>query len=266
MKIFFSEFTRDYESYTFSYAPYVIFQSQDEMSEVYDSGFLPYTGNVDLEEFLYYKARSLRVDLSQFGLGSENRRVSRKFESYDVSVSWIPAQEFDLESEDFIEFCTAYSRQRFKGGEMSSDRLKYVLGSPFLTDLILFEIDGKRAGYVFVSQNEDMIHYWYSFYELEDFQDLPLGKYMMLEVIRLSKEKGLRHCYLGTCYGAHCLYKVRDFKGVEFSDGNQWINDVKQLKTWCKNDDQEMQSDRFKQMTSGEANVYLKTLLKKTEV
>lgn len=265
MKMFFAEYRKDYESYTFSYAPYVVFQSRDEMSEVYDSGFLPYTGNVELDHFLYYKARSLRVDLNKFDLGSENRRVSRKFEPFDVSVTWIPAQEFDFESDGFVSFCTAYSRQRFKGGEMPEERLDYVLHSPFLTDLVLFEIDGKKAGYVFVSQNGDMVHYWYSFYELEDFQDLPLGKYMMLEVIRLSKEKGLSHCYLGTCYGAHSLYKVRDFKGVEFSDGTRWSSDVKQLKTWCKNDDQEMESDRFKQLSSGEANDYLQELLKKPQ-
>ncbi|MBY5959267.1 GNAT family N-acetyltransferase [Membranicola marinus] len=261
MKLIFSEYVKDYDSYTFSYAPYVVFQNRNKMTETYEAGFLPYTGNLELDHFLYYKARSLRVNLAKFGMGSENRRVARKFEDFDVSVNWIPLEEFNVQSADFLNFCLRYSRERFRGGEMSKARLEYVLQSPFLTHLIIFEIAGKTAGYVLSSQNKEIIHYWYSFFELEDFQDLPLGKYMMLEVIRRSKEKGLRYCYLGTCYGAHSLYKVRDFKGVEFSDGNVWSSDVKKLKAWCKNDDQKLEMDRLKQMTPPDANAYLDRII-----
>ena len=144
---------------------------------------------------------------------------------------------------------------------MEADRLHYILNSPFLTDIVVFEIDGKRAGYVFIGQNEELIHYWYSFYELEDFQDLPLGKFMMLEMIRQSKDAGRKHCYLGTCYGAHSLYKVRDFKGVEYSDGSLWSTDIKRLKEWTKSDDKPLPSDRFKHLSPEEANAYIDSLL-----
>src|SRR5680860_140524 len=105
MKIFYSEFKKDYSSYTFSYVPYAIYHSQDEMTNIYHSGFLPYTGNIELEHYLYYKARSVRIDLAVFEMGSENRRVNRKFESYKVSSEWIPVDEFDIKSNDFISFC-----------------------------------------------------------------------------------------------------------------------------------------------------------------
>ena len=42
--------------------------------------------------------------------------------------------------------------------------------------------------------------------------------------------------YLGTCYGKKALYKVRDFKGIEFYDGNEWNDNVKVLKKLCKKD------------------------------
>lgn len=264
MNIFYAEYIKDYSSYTFSYVPYAVFQSADEMAQIYNAGFLPYTGNIKLNHYLYYKARSVRIDLKSFEMGSENRRVNRKFESYKISAEWIPVDEFDIESEGFISFCTEYSRQRFKGGEMESDRLDYILRSPFLTDVLEFQIEGQTAGYVFISRNEEFAHYWYSFYDLEDFQELPLGKYMMMEVIRQAKEMGLQHCYLGTCYGPHSLYKIRDFKGVEFQDGSQWSTDTKQLKSWCKSDDEVMVTDRFKNMAPDEANDYIHSLLNET--
>lgn len=261
MKLFYSEYIKDYSSYTFSYVPYAVYRAREEMSEIYDAGFLPYTGNVDLDHYLYYKARSVRIDLATFEPGSENRRVQRKFENLNVEVNWVPVTEFDREDEGFVSFCSDYSRQRFKGGEMEADRLEYILGSPFLTDIVVYTIEGKRAGYVFVGQNEDLVHYWYSFYELEDFQDLPLGKFMMLDMIRQSKETGRKHCYLGTCYGAHSLYKVRDFKGVEYSEGSIWSADVKRLKEWTKSDDEPLASDRFKQLSPEDANAYVDSLI-----
>lgn len=261
MKLFYSEYIKDYSSYTFSYVPYAVYRAREEMSEIYDAGFLPYTGNVDLDHYLYYKARSVRIDLATFEPGSENRRVQRKFENLNVEVNWVPVTEFDREDEGFVSFCSDYSRQRFKGGEMEADRLEYILGSPFLTDIVVYTIEGKRAGYVFVGQNEDLVHYWYSFYELEDFQDLPLGKFMMLDMIRQSKETGRKHCYLGTCYGAHSLYKVRDFKGVEYSEGSRWSSDVKRLKEWTKSDDEPLASDRFKQLSPEDANAYVDSLI-----
>ena len=46
----------------------------------------------------------------------------------------------------------------------------------------------------------------------------------------------MRYIYLGTCYGEKALYKVRDFKGIEYFDGVEWNNNIKSLKELCKND------------------------------
>ena len=81
---------------------------------------------------------------------------------------------------------------------------------------------------------------------------------MMFSVIKWAHDQQLDHVYLGTCYGEKSLYKVRDFKGLSYYDGNQWNSDVKSLKLKCKTDS-EFTKDEFKQDT----DLYLQRLLNK---
>jgi len=80
MRVFLSESLPDYSSYTFNYALYAVQEDKSEMTEIYNRGFLPYTGNPALQSEVYYLARSLRVNLANFKDTSENRRVARKIE------------------------------------------------------------------------------------------------------------------------------------------------------------------------------------------
>ena len=59
---------------------------------------------------------------------------------------------------------------------------------------------------------------------------------MMEHLVHHAKKIGKKYMFLGTCYGEKALYKVRDFKGIEFYDGNKWIKDNKILKDLCKSD------------------------------
>ncbi len=70
----------------------------------------------------------------------------------------------------------------------------------------------------------------------------------MFSVINWAFEKEFNYVYLGTCYGEKSLYKVRDFKGLSYFDGNQWDNNMKALKTKCKTD-KDFVKDDFKQDT-----------------
>jgi arginine-tRNA-protein transferase len=71
---------------------------------------------------------------------------------------------------------------------------------------------------------------------------------MMFSVIKWAADNNLEHVYLGTCYGEKSLYKVRDFKGLRFFDGNKWNDDMKLLKRKCKSD-KSFVGDVFKQDT-----------------
>jgi arginine-tRNA-protein transferase len=108
------------------------------------------------------------------------------------------------------------------------------------------DIDGKPVGYVFLVSQGYCIHYWFSFFDLNQMANFSIGKWMMWKSISLAKEEGIKYIYLGTCYGTKSLYKVRDFKGVEFFDGVGWNNDTALLKKLCKSDDETPQKDWFK--------------------
>lgn len=246
MKIFRSESFVDYSTYTFNYAIYCIKESQSEIPEIYKKGFLPYSNNTDLQFETYYLARSLRVDLERFQDSSENRRVEKKIIAINPSFKVIPISEFNIDQTEFLDFCLDYGKNRFSEG-LEPERLKYILATESISHIFEFEIGDKIAGYVISIIENDTLHYWFSFFDL-NFQKYSLGKYMMFNVIKWAFENDLKHVYLGTCYGEKSLYKVRDFKGLSFFDGNQWNSDMKLLKQKCKLDNS-FTTDCFKQDT-----------------
>jgi leucyl-tRNA---protein transferase len=245
MKTFYSEYQTDYNTYTFSYAVYCIKENNSEMPEIYSKGFLPYTGNYQIESDIFYMARSLRVNLANFEDSSENRRVDRKIAELNIKVAIVEKNKFDLQASEFQRFCTEYAEERFSGGNMASDRLDYVLSRELLTHIFVFKTENQILGYVFTALEGEMLHYWFSFYDIA-YMKLSLGKWMMWKVIRWAKDNGLRYCYLGTCYKEKALYKVRDHKGTEFFDGAKWNNDNELLKRLCKSDEEKREADLFK--------------------
>lgn len=246
MKIFRSESLVDYKTYTFNYATYCIKEHLDEIPEIYNLGFLPYSNNTELKEETYYLARSLRVNLSDFKASSENRRVVRKIEELSPSYQIAPVSTFDLQNPNFQKFCLQFAKERFSE-PLSNDRLAYILRNKSISHIFLFTINHKNVGYVISIIKNGTLHYWFSFFSL-DYPAYGLGKWMMFTVIQWAKDNGLEYVYLGTCYGEKSLYKVRDFKGLAFFDGNQWNTNMKLLKTKCKSDHTFL-GDDFKQDT-----------------
>lgn len=245
MKIFYSEYQTDYTTYTFSYAIYCEKEKNSELPEIYEKGFLPYTGNYQIDSDIFYMARSLRVNLANFEDSSENRRVDRKIAELNIQLEITEKSKFDLQSTEFQQFCTEYAEERFSGGNMASDRLDYVLSRGLLTHIFIFKTDNQVLGYVFTALENGVLHYWFSFYDIE-YMKYSLGKWMMWRVIRWAKDNGLNYCYLGTCYKEKALYKVRDHKGTEFFDGAKWNADSELLKRLCKSDEEKKAADLFK--------------------
>ncbi len=246
MKIFKSESFVDYSTYTFNYANYCIKESQKEIPVIYEQGFLPYSNNTELDFETYYLARSLRVDLNRFTDSSENRRVEKKILEINPSFQVIPIKEFDINEKKFFNFCLNYGKNRFSEG-LDGERLKYILNTKSISHIFVFKIEDKTVGYVITIIENGTLHYWFSFFDL-DHQKYSLGKHMMFNVIKWASNNNLKYVYLGTCYGEKSLYKVRDFKGLSFFDGNQWSNDMKLLKQKCKSD-KHFTTDCFKQDT-----------------
>ncbi len=259
MKIFYSESLPDYDSYTFNYGIYCLKEDQAELPVIYDKGFLPYTGNVSLEYDIFYLARSLRVDLSDFEDTSENRRVVRKMANLDIEVGFHEKVDFLARDSHFKDFAMAYCDARI-GAAMPKERLEYILSRSTGTHILSFILDNEPLGYVLCALYDSMLHYWFSFFDVKMMEVHPLGKWMMWKSITLAKERGLKQVYLGTCYGTKSLYKVRDHRGLAFFDGYQWNKDIQLLKSLCKSDADAKPADQFKR--SNDANDYLKQVLK----
>ncbi len=246
MRIFYSEFNSNYSTYTFGYAVYAIADKQEEIEEIYEKGFLPYSADISKVEEIFYLCRSLRVRLSDFSDSSENKRINRKMEGLEPELECIALKDFDINNADFQAFCLHYAKERFVGGSLSQERWAYILKRGNGTHILRFRRGGKVLGYVLVGLHGGAVHYWFSFYDLEISQDLPLGKWLMWRTIKWAQDEGREFVYLGTCYKESGLYKVRDHKGVEYFNGSGWSNDTVRLKELCKSDGGEHESDIFK--------------------
>lgn len=258
MKIFYSESLPDYKSYTFNYGIYCLKEDQTELPAIYDKGFLPYTGNVSLEYDIFYLARSLRVDLSDFEDTSENRRIGRKMADLDIELGLHEKAEVLARDDRFKDFAMAYCEARI-GDAMPKERLDYILSRSTGTHILSFTLDNEPVGYVLSALQDSILHYWFSFFDVKMMEVYPLGKWMMWKSIKLAKERGLKQVYLGTCYGTKSLYKVRDHRGLAYFDGYRWNKDMNLLKSLCKSDAAANPADQFKR--SNDANDYLKQIL-----
>ncbi|HDP98669.1 MAG TPA: GNAT family N-acetyltransferase [bacterium] len=248
MKIIFSEHQFDYTTYTFPYCVYCLKEAQNEIAAIYEKGFLPYTGNLNINRDLFYLARSVRVNLAQFKDSSENRRVDRIVQELSIDVYPVQKSNFDFDASDFIEFCYKFAESRFSGGTMGQERIRYIFQGNVSSHIFMFQTLDKVYGYVFAAIHGNMLHYWYAFFDVSYLRTHSLGKWMMWRMIKWAKENRLDYVYLGTCYKTGALYKVRDHSGVEFFDGIGWNDDIDLLKYWCKNDEtfQAKNIDRLK--------------------
>ncbi len=257
MKIFVTEFQKNYQTYSFGYAVYCLMESRAEIPDIYDRGFLPYSGNIKLDPQVFYMARSLRCDLSRFVDSSENKRVARKVADLGISLSIQDKSDY-LEDSYFSKFCMDYASQRFSNGAMDSARFTYLLKREIGSHIYAFSLNEEPIGYVYVIRNGDMLHYWFSFFNLEYLKPHSIGKWIMWQVLSWAKASEYKYVYLGTCYGNHSLYKVRDFKGLEYWDGTCWCQDMHRLKKLCKTDEEVHDRDQFKLNPNQEA--YLEAL------
>ncbi len=258
MKIFYSANTVDYSTYTFNYAIYCLKENQSEISQIYDKGFLPYTGSIDVNSDIFYLARSLRVELKDFEDTSENRRVNRLVEPLNIQLEVIAKADFDTNDPEFNHLCQSYISQRIGDDNMTKERWEYILSREIGTHIFRFTTEGKLLGFVYAVLENKILHYWFAFFNTDYMKTHSLGKWMMWRTIKWGQENNLDFVYLGTAYKAGALYKIRDHKGLSFFDGSGWSKDIEKLKILCKQDLEPRESDEFKALEN--KNAFLKLL------
>ncbi|MCL5090744.1 MAG: hypothetical protein M1514_01905, partial [Patescibacteria group bacterium] len=109
MKLFFGEFKPNYKNYYYPYQVWLLKEEGDEIEKIYQNGFLPIRNKPNV----YYLSRNVRVNLSEFELSSENRRILKKTEDIESDLLWL--HEFSYTAE-VQKFCKGYSEKRFGQG------------------------------------------------------------------------------------------------------------------------------------------------------
>lgn len=236
MKIFSSELGQNYETLTFGYSNYALFEEGDKLTELYDAGFLPYSGVKDTKGVFYF-ARNARVLLPEWKMSSENRRIAKKFDG-QFTKKRTALKEFEI-TEEFIQFWLSYFEKRHRPGTMPRERLELILSFGLITTVISYHDQaGKPVGYVLEVEDKGMRHYWYSAYEMSLVKQ-SLGLWLMGDCVKDAHEAGFKHYYLGTVYGDKALYKT-NFEPLEWWSGSGWSADVSLLKKRAHSDSERM--------------------------
>lgn len=199
-----------------------------QISALYAEGFVftriaPYTLD---------QTRSVRIDLTNFSLSSENKRILKKNDALSLEVHTIPYNEYNWQigklGKDFYE-------QKFGPKIFSANKIKELLTNKtyhFNTLLVYRHKTQGVIGYCIAYENTDMLHYSYPFYTL-DTENKNLGMGMMLLAITYAQKKEKKYIYLGSAQRNSDSYKLQ-FKGLEWFDGKKWQSDINDLKLILK--------------------------------
>jgi len=231
MKLFFSEFKADYGRYHFPYQVWLLREEGDAVEKIYENGFLPIRSLPNV----YYLARGVRVNLSEFVPSSENRRILKKTENFSAEA--IPLSQFKYDSE-VQKLCRDYAEERLGKAVFPVPAVRSVFTGQVYNQVFVFKDQDKNpVGYAVGFTNDRLLQYAHAFYDLKYLSE-SLGARMMLEAISWAKDKGCQFAYLGTGYDEGALYKT-EFSGVEFFNGFTWSKNLAELKAILKRDNPE---------------------------
>jgi arginyl-tRNA--protein-N-Asp/Glu arginylyltransferase len=187
------------------------------ISKMYDSGFL----FTRIEKGIMHQTRSVRVDLDKFELSSENRRIIKKGDDISFEICEIPYQKYDWKigkiAKDFYD--------KKAPGDFSVNKIKEIITTNHNFNTL---INFSNKGYVICYINNNMIHYSYPFYDLEN-SSKDMGMIMMTKMISEMKTRGLKYFYLGSLQRSTDVYKLQ-FSNMEWFDGTKWSEDLEEVK------------------------------------
>ncbi len=225
MQYIFKEYKGNHENYKFPYLVYLQANDDDNIDEIYEKGFLA----TRIKKNYYYLARNLRIDLEEFSLNSENRRVLKKTEGLELENQKLENFKFDY---SISKLASDFFKKKFGKIIISPQKLKWIFEEKFFTNLLVYKLDGEKIGYCITMETEDLLHYAYPFYKPELISS-NIGMGMMIKAIEYAKENEKKHVYLGTVYTPKSLYKTQ-FRGIEWFDENTWDKDIEKLKAKIK--------------------------------
>lgn len=219
----------DYSKYAFPYCVYCIKEGKDKYHDIYSKGFLPYTNELDIDEEIYYLARSIRIPLMGELWNYKQKNVLNKFSKlYDddfIKIEVQPKEKY-LSDKQFQSWCLRNAKNDF----LASERLNYIESRPYLKDIMSVSYKDEILAYLFIiHEGSDFLHVWYSFYDFAKNSN-DFGKWILLKVIEWSKNQDYQYFYIGTCYSASAFYKLTLSPRATYFDGSIWNENISELK------------------------------------
>lgn len=234
MKFFSSELGHEYaKTYTFGYCNYGILEPSDKLSEMYERGYLPYSGSPECKG-MFYMCRSGRIKLSDFELDSECRRVAKKFDGVCTRTT-IPLKDFPI-TEEFISFWLEYFSRAHGPVVMPRERLMMILEFGIISHVGEYrDHTGKIIAYTLEVSDASMTHDWYQAW-IPELDKQSFGMWLLMDIGRAAKTRGASYYYPGTVYGMG-NYKT-NLPSLQFWNGGKWVvdKDNERLKTRGKTD------------------------------
>lgn len=189
------------------------------------------------------QTRSFRINLKNFELTSENRRILRKAADYKMEVLDLPMADYNWNigkmAKDFYE--------KFGDSVFSANKIKEILTDADKSNfnkLLVFSartepflgsqgsVRDFRFGHAICRETPNILHYSYPFY-LENENEPSRGLCMMTMAIAWAKENNKQYVYLGSLQRPSDTYKLQ-FEGAEWFDGKNWQNDTASIKEILK--------------------------------
>ncbi len=221
MKFFSSELGQNYSTLTFGFCNYGQLEQGDKLSEMYERGYLPYSGSPD-SKGLFYMSRGGRIYLPEFELNSECRRVAKKFDETHSREAF-PFSSFKI-TEDFITFWLEYYKRAHGPIMMPRERLMHILSFGIISHVSVYKnAAGEIDGYSLEVADQTMTHDWYQCWALE-LDKTSFGMWLLIDIARAAKERGATYYYPGNVYSKNS-YKT-NLPSLEFWSGGEWIKDI----------------------------------------
>jgi arginyl-tRNA--protein-N-Asp/Glu arginylyltransferase len=222
MKYIFKEYKTNYENYEYPYQIYLEANENDSIDEIYEKGFLA----TRIKKNYYYLTRNLRINLQEFSLNSENRRILKKTESLTLENKKLNDFTFNY---SISKLATDFFKTKFNKTIITPQKLKWLFAGEFFTNVLVYKNKNEIIGYCITMETKKTLHYAYPFYKSE-LIGTNIGMSMMIQAIEHAKEKNKKYVYLGTVYTKDSMYKLQ-FKGIQWFNGESWNDDIDKLKS-----------------------------------
>lgn len=224
---FITEGPVDYPRYRFGYCHWLALSPNESLAEAYEGGFLPYSGQPADPRLLFYMARSLRVDLAQLAVSKKRRYEQRTWESAGSRREVLAKTEFmERYGPAALRSAQTWMAARFGEPYLSADRLDYILGRPYLREVMVWTIGETLKAFALLVRGDWGVHYWFAFYRPGESL---AGHGYLLDFLLWARAEGLPMAYLGTAYGLKSRYKWRGLAGIRFWSGDGWKSDREEL-------------------------------------